>query len=274
MRVKNILLENHPVLGNLALNFSKPDGRAYSTIVFIGENGCGKTSVLDEIAAFTTAREDHIKQVEVSFSEKEISTFDKSLKIADFTLNKESANPNQRGIFIIKSGWGQSAYMSGSPNHADAICKVIEKTKILIKNNSSNAHFGMIHEITNQDIDKDYELLNTLKQPININAESNIAQLLVDINNKDAVDFANNYKENGGGVNITPEERLSRFRKSFNNFFNNSLGFSHITSEHEILFEKHNKTFSATKLSSGEAIIVQCGGELLRDEKSTICPLC
>ena len=40
------------VLGNLELDFTRSDGTTYDNIVLIGENGAGKTSVMDSIGTF------------------------------------------------------------------------------------------------------------------------------------------------------------------------------------------------------------------------------
>ena len=44
--------KNHNVLGNLELDLTKEDGTPYNTIVFAGENGVGKTTILDTLAYF------------------------------------------------------------------------------------------------------------------------------------------------------------------------------------------------------------------------------
>ena len=40
--IKKIKWNNHPIIGNLELDFTKPDGTPYNTIVIAGENGSGK----------------------------------------------------------------------------------------------------------------------------------------------------------------------------------------------------------------------------------------
>ena len=50
--IKSIKWNNHKVLGNLELNFQKADGTAYNTIILAGENGAGKTTILETIATF------------------------------------------------------------------------------------------------------------------------------------------------------------------------------------------------------------------------------
>lgn len=50
--IKKIKWHNHAILGNLELDFTKPDGTIYDTIVLAGENGTGKTTVLETLSTF------------------------------------------------------------------------------------------------------------------------------------------------------------------------------------------------------------------------------
>jgi predicted ATP-binding protein involved in virulence len=51
MGIPNLQFEKHQILGNLNLDFRKPDGTEYQHIIFVGENGCGKTTILKEIVS-------------------------------------------------------------------------------------------------------------------------------------------------------------------------------------------------------------------------------
>ena len=52
MKIRKVKWQNHPVLGNLEIDLVKPDGTVYDSIIFIGENGSGKTSVMESIVTF------------------------------------------------------------------------------------------------------------------------------------------------------------------------------------------------------------------------------
>lgn len=52
MKIRKVKWQNHPVLGNLEMDFMKDDGTVYSNILLIGENGSGKTSVMESISTF------------------------------------------------------------------------------------------------------------------------------------------------------------------------------------------------------------------------------
>lgn len=51
VRIKSLKLTDHPVLGDLELDFTVGD-RVADNIIIAGENGCGKTTVLNLINDF------------------------------------------------------------------------------------------------------------------------------------------------------------------------------------------------------------------------------
>ena len=54
MKIKRVKWKNHPILGNLLLDFvkSNPGDGSYETVVFAGENGTGKSTILEELSSF------------------------------------------------------------------------------------------------------------------------------------------------------------------------------------------------------------------------------
>ena len=50
--ITKVKWRNHTVLGDLELDFAKDDDTPYNTIVLAGENGTGKTSILETLATF------------------------------------------------------------------------------------------------------------------------------------------------------------------------------------------------------------------------------
>ena len=53
MKIRKVKWTNHPILGNLELDFVNPvTNHPFSTIVFAGENGSGKTTILETLNTF------------------------------------------------------------------------------------------------------------------------------------------------------------------------------------------------------------------------------
>ena len=50
--IKTIEWDNDKIIGNLKLDLTKSDGSPYSTIVLAGENGTGKTRILQTLSTF------------------------------------------------------------------------------------------------------------------------------------------------------------------------------------------------------------------------------
>ena len=53
MKIRKVKWANHPILGDLELNFiNSTTNKPYSTIVLAGENGTGKTTILETLNTF------------------------------------------------------------------------------------------------------------------------------------------------------------------------------------------------------------------------------
>lgn len=54
LKIKSIKFKNHPILKNLELNFCDANGKAVDTIIIAGENGTGKSSILNYLYSITS----------------------------------------------------------------------------------------------------------------------------------------------------------------------------------------------------------------------------
>lgn len=53
MKIRKVKWANHPILGNLELDLVNPaTNKPYSTVVLAGENGTGKTTILETLNTF------------------------------------------------------------------------------------------------------------------------------------------------------------------------------------------------------------------------------
>ena len=57
MHLEHLHIKEHPILKNLSLDLINPQtGKPYSMVAFVGENGCGKTSILNEIFNYNNSK--------------------------------------------------------------------------------------------------------------------------------------------------------------------------------------------------------------------------
>lgn len=52
-KIKKISFNNHPILGKLELDFCDGNGKAVDTVIFAGENGTGKSTILNALFSIT-----------------------------------------------------------------------------------------------------------------------------------------------------------------------------------------------------------------------------
>ena len=91
-----IEIKNHPFLGDVELSFTKENGECFSTVLFVGENGSGKTSLLAELASYNKSQYIFNRQRNcVCGSEKRLGT----LFIRQDIKYREAINSIARVIF-------------------------------------------------------------------------------------------------------------------------------------------------------------------------------
>lgn len=68
MHLNGIEIKNHPILGDLNISFLNDEtGIPYPIVVFVGENGCGKTTLLNELFNYSNSNYVINKQASASF---------------------------------------------------------------------------------------------------------------------------------------------------------------------------------------------------------------
>jgi predicted ATP-binding protein involved in virulence len=73
MKIRKIEFTNHPIFDNLKLDFTDKDGKTLNTIIIAGENGVGKSLLLNEIFNFSKLTLSNEKRDEKREFEIEVS---------------------------------------------------------------------------------------------------------------------------------------------------------------------------------------------------------
>lgn len=279
MKILKIELLNNPILGSTTFDFTRNNGKPYDNIVFAGENGCGKTSLLNIIFDFSNMTKDKsMPQNEerifyIQLSNDEINRFNQrsqNEKLPSdsnvFKVTITGKHADWTGItinsFDIKGNKLNSSTTPFSANqeYRDIFKTVFSTAEISYMPKTSNT-------VTSMEIDEDF----TSSLQSNSQLASEIQQLLIDIYTNDASDLSEWVTKHPQQVppNSIIERRISRFKKAFSRMFDN-LNFEKIATSNNqktVLFKKDGKHISIAKLSSGEKQIVFRGAFLLQRQQ-------
>lgn len=280
MKILSIEFQNHSILGNLKLDFTDKKGNPVDTIILAGENGCGKTTILEEISNLWSNSQDILnrcKQIktQIHLDKNEITTIIQNYKEVNPKLT--SILTNVTGFFEVISNLPITSF-----RNFDIKCQQFEKKDLLslpgfimadIKPFAQsifspvdiNYHSQNITSITATSIDSDV----SIRKKSNENLATVINQLLVDAEASDASEALSWFRENP--TQIMPQNlvspRIKRFSNAFSKMFDD-IEFSrvdNVQSIKTIFFKRGNTEIPISKLSSGEKQIVYRGAYLLKD---------
>jgi len=251
-RILKIKVENHEYLKNFELDLTLMNGRAASTVIFAGENGSGKTQILNLI-------KDFIANTPSEGYRPPNGTINCTLEfqiLIDDKIYSTRLAKDSNGIvnMQIQDESGKSPPTSVLP------------FKAISSRSETNFIPRIIEFVSNSDVDK---LTNKSKIfESSDDSATAIKQLFIEINNKDNSDH-HSWEEENPGMGRPPKEfcekkRMSRFNTAFTYMFGDDLKFSKIE-EQDVLFVKNDQKFSIDNLSSGEKQIVFRGGHLIQN---------
>lgn len=260
--IREIKWKNHPVLGDLILDFTKADGTLYNTIIIAGENGTGKTTVLETLSAFLSRG-----------------------SIIPFEYIKYDANNTTFSVFPRpdgqhpESGWHVRKNETDHSEHKITATKS-NKPELIESDQCDIRHYGCVYSkarsgfntgkvtsVTTQQVDVEkYE--EDAKDDF-----TGIKQLIVDIDTQDNSDWMEITVSGAGTLfeDFRPTSKKYRFEQAFNSFFDvmqfKKVDYS-VKGEVQILFEKNGKDIKIDSLSTGEKQIVFRGAHLLKNSKN------
>lgn len=259
--IRKIKWNNHDVLGSLELDFTKPDGSIYNTIVLAGENGTGKTTILETLATFLNLGS--------------IKAFEYIKYMADgvpYTIAPTPEVNSELGFHFRK-------------NETDGTTQVIRSNRdnspqLIDSDLADLRHYGFSYSKARSGFNTQKVKSTTIQQLDSEKYENDskddfisIKQLIVDIDTQDNSEWMRITKT-GEDMSFDAFKQISklhRFETAFNSFFN-TVKFKGVdyTNQEEIkiFFEKHGKEIPVDSLSTGEKQIVFRGAHLLKNINS------
>lgn len=255
-KIRKVKFQEHPVLKNLELNFCGKDDKAIDTIIFAGENGTGKSTIINALYEVASHTVKCPMLVEFEHDEK-VFTISYSAK----------ERPEGNSLMYANDGQGMNVYI-GSDNLKNKypFSGVFSDVDI-------NFHADDVSTVTSLTLDSTKESKrSTEKLPTQIN------QLIVDIQSMDDSELARAYraaraaeKSKQPSAEIVYQERMPRFTNAFNRMFE-GLKYSRIENikgKKLIFFQKNGIDIPINNLSSGEKQVVYRGCFLLKDVNAT-----
>lgn len=270
MKFREITFLNHPILGNLHLDFTDANGKAVETIILAGENGCGKTIILNSLFDFFNRRDGKAIEGVIELNSKEIS----AIKAKYNTPVAKKLN-NDGDILTLKfspDAYNPNLYNKDGHNIAASLILLNQDLNTLFGKVYSDVEINFtpqqIRSVTANDIDQ----CNSKSEKSNVNLATSITQLLVDIKALDDAEIADWVNSHTGEIPLEEikNSRMKRFTNAFHSIFPTKrfLGIENKSGEKVINFIEYNKVMTIDKLSSGEKQVVFRGSFLLKNKKS------
>jgi predicted ATPase len=260
MKIKKIKWKDHPILGDLLLDLVDGNsGDPYRTIVLAGENGTGKSTILEELGSFLNLgpfpKCEYIEYIVKGISYTAVpasnSPIDSFFDIKDISNVTHQIRTNRNNNF---------QEIETTENDPRRYGCVISKARSDFKTEKITGS-----KTSTLDTDK-YEIDGS-------DDFTSLKQLVVDVVQHDNSDYANRNKALGTNSisweSFYPDSKIFRFKSAFDNFFERLTfdGVADFQDQKEVRFSKNGKSISIDSLSTGEKQIVFRGIHLLKNSK-------
>lgn len=262
MKIKRVKWLNHPVLGNLELDFTNAHtGRPYNTVLFAGENGTGKTSILSTMSTFLNIG-----------SFQPFDYFEYEIGGQLFRATQNTGGSGIHNFFQLQQPDGSTrvvnsdrnnrfSTIAGDTNDIRSYGCVFSKARADYKTREIKSTTTKALDIDKYDVDEEDDF-TTLKQ------------LIVDVDTQDATQYAETNKVRDTNpiswADFFPTSKIFRFKNSFDSFFDTIKydKVSDVNNLKSIIFTKNGRSIAIDDLSTGEKQIVFRGIYLLKNSRN------
>lgn len=251
-KIRKVKFDDHPILKNLELDFCGKDGKALDTIIFAGENGTGKSTILN--ALYEVASHDVKYPMTVEFESEE--------KIFEIRYYFNELPDGSTYIYADDHKGMNVSLLMPDIKYRYPFSGIFSDVDI-------NFHANDISTVTSLTLDSTNDSRRSTG-----NLPTQINQLLIDIQSTDDSELAYAVRTSNPNKQVNDiicNERMPRFTNAFNKMFE-GLTYSRIENKNgkkSILFQKNGVDIPISGLSSGEKQVVYRGCFLLRDVNAT-----
>lgn len=275
MKIKSLKIINNSILGDIKMSFCDPNDNPLDTIIFVGENGCGKSALLNVIHSVARLRPDPRTHAEERFFKIQLEDREVKQLITKGVIVVPQIYKNEINIhfdFNIGNNWNQiKITYQGSPGSTISIKSNHPDLHAIFRSIFSDVEINFtpanVAAVTASDVDKTGN--GSFKSSAAISTE--IKQLLVDVSALDDADLATWVRTHPGQSppGDALDRRIRRFQSAYKYMFPNKAfsGIENIGGGKSVMFTEFGKKISVEDLSSGEKQIVFRGGFLLKDQK-------
>ena len=247
IKIRKIAFKDHSILGNLVLDFCGRDGKAVDTVIFAGENGCGKSTIVNAICNALKSTLYGLSRIEW---EKDNVNHYVNIKYEE-----------KRVVCTDDTGVSMYGIVSLQRYNDDIPINTI------FSDVDINFNAKVIESVTSRNLDATKGSIHS-----NFNFPTEIKQLIVDIQALDDSAVARAVLNNPDVAckDLKIDKRIPRFTNAFDKMFEHLRyeGVENHDGHKEIYFEKYGEKIPLDQLSSGEKQIVYRGCFLLKDKES------
>lgn len=256
-------------MGDLSLSFVDENGEPYNTIVFAGENGTGKTTILRTISSICSKLDQNC-EIECKIEDSDIEKlrelgFTYVIKNSTISLipsEQRNAIADVRYRLDIGQEKRETVWPNPQNREVNLIAVYISTVIVKFKTNDQEPIFQEVHSTTELTVDEP-----SVTERLLFANKLNASELLVNINYQDATELQQKVRSDVNVSKADAENRIKRFRSAFDEFFDNQLSFLEVEN-FKIWFQKGDNKFEIEQLSSGERTIVQYGAFFLKDQNA------
>ena len=262
--VKEITFYNHYLFGNQTIKFYDHNGKTFNTIVIIGENGGGKTALInylydilikDSYTSTTAIPKESKVTIENTDSKLESEPDSEGIKhiIDELIIHKNTQG--MQNIVFVSDGYIVHGTKDSNNIHKYSVGGILTPAEI------SYIPTEDVRYVTSTTLD-------TAERYSEKDIAHSIEQLLVDIVNQDNQKIAK-YAEDHRGEKI-PESifeslLINRFKNAYDIIFQQKLVFNNVKNNTKLTFKKNGREINIHDLSSGEKQIIYRSTYLLKN---------